>query len=162
MTIWWVKTRFPVELFKRYVAYTVSYPTGTENSGVKRWTERKADHSIRPTLRSENKGSLTSMPSIRLDIVCRHRGRSTVVEVTSWLPMAPLIVQSFQLTKLTNSIERSPWEANNRSARQEIPAFYGNKSSLMCSQEPVTGPCREPDESSPHLYILLLYNLFYF
>jgi hypothetical protein len=33
------------------------------------------------------------------------------------------------------------------------------KGSLQCSQEPVTGPCPETDESSPHLHILSLTSI---
>jgi hypothetical protein len=53
--------------------------------------------------------------------------------------------------------QSTSWEANSHSASQEIkkfPAFYGNWSSLLCSQEPATGPYPEPYESNPHLPIL--------
>jgi hypothetical protein len=33
--------------------------------------------------------------------------------------------------------------------------------SLQCSKEPSTGPYHEPDESSPHRPILLLYEPFF-
>jgi hypothetical protein len=32
--------------------------------------------------------------------------------------------------------------------------------SLLCSQDPATGPYPEPDKSSPQLSILFLYNSF--
>jgi len=49
------------------------------------------------------------------------------------------------------------WEANSRSARQEIPRLLLEpEGSLPCSQDPDTGPYPEPDEYSPHLPILLL------
>jgi hypothetical protein len=39
-----------------------------------------------------------------------------------------------------------------RSAKQVIPRFFmAHKGLLLCSQEPLTGPCPKPDESSPHL-----------
>jgi hypothetical protein len=51
----------------------------------------------------------------------------------------------------TNFLKQSPWEANSHWASQEIPShFKKHKGSLMCSQEPITGPHPEPDESSPH------------
>jgi hypothetical protein len=38
-------------------------------------------------------------------------------------------------------MEQSPsWEAESRSANQEIPALSGTEHSLPCSQEPATGP----------------------
>jgi hypothetical protein len=50
-------------------------------------------------------------------------------------------------------MEHSPsWEANSPSLSQEIPSILWNpEDSLPCSQEPITGPYPEPDESSPHL-----------
>jgi hypothetical protein len=51
-------------------------------------------------------------------------------------------------------MEQSPsWEANNQSASQDIPHqnFMELGGSLPCSQEPTTGPYREPDASSPDL-----------
>ena len=49
-------------------------------------------------------------------------------------------------------MEQSPSrEANRFSASQEIPQILWNpKVSLQYSQQPVTGPCPEPDQSSPH------------
>jgi len=44
--------------------------------------------------------------------------------------------------QLTNSMEQSSsWEANSRSAGQEIPRLLLN----MCLQEPATGPYSDPD-----------------
>jgi hypothetical protein len=39
-----------------------------------------------------------------------------------------------------------PWEADSHLASQEIDP----EGSLLCSQEHITGPYPEPDESSPH------------
>jgi hypothetical protein len=43
------------------------------------------------------------------------------------------------------------WEATSHSASQEIPTFYGPEGLLPCSQEPASGPCPKPDETTPHL-----------
>jgi hypothetical protein len=36
------------------------------------------------------------------------------------------------------------------------PPFMEPEGLLLCSQEPTTGPCPEPDESSPHFFTLFL------
>jgi hypothetical protein len=38
----------------------------------------------------------------------------------------------------------------------KFPAFHKPKDSFLCSENPVTGPCPEPDESSPHTPNLFL------
>jgi hypothetical protein len=37
-----------------------------------------------------------------------------------------------------------------------FPAFHKPKGSLLCLKNAVTGPCHEPDESSPHTPTLFL------
>jgi hypothetical protein len=49
------------------------------------------------------------------------------------------------------------WEADSRSVSQEIPRLMEPKDSVPCSQEPATGPCPEPDESTPHPPTLFYY-----
>jgi hypothetical protein len=39
---------------------------------------------------------------------------------------------------------------------KNFPTFYGTKGSLPCSQEPSTGPCLKPDQSSTYHSILSL------
>jgi hypothetical protein len=58
----------------------------------------------------------------------------------------------------SNSMEQSPSrEADSRSAQSRNSSPYmESEGLLLCSQEPVTGPCPEPDESSPHPHILFL------
>jgi hypothetical protein len=43
-----------------------------------------------------------------------------------------------------------PWEAGSCLAARKLPAFYGTKRFLPCSQKPAVGRCRDPAESSPH------------
>jgi hypothetical protein len=66
--------------------------------------------------------------------------------------------EQLQCKKLTNSMGQSPEyllaceQANRYSASQEIPPpFIETEGSLPCSQQPATGPCPEPDESSAQL-----------
>ena len=39
-------------------------------------------------------------------------------------------------------------------------AFYGTHNSLLCSQQPTTGPCYKPHESStyPDIHLFMIYN----
>lgn len=38
-------------------------------------------------------------------------------------------------------------------------AFYGTQNSLLCSQQPTTGPCHKPYESStyPDIHLFMIY-----
>jgi len=58
---------------------------------------------------------------------------------------------------LTNSTEQNPTsEANSHSNNQEMSLLFMKPlGSLPSSQEPVTGPSPDSDESSPQLPILL-------
>jgi hypothetical protein len=50
--------------------------------------------------------------------------------------------------------QNTSWEADSCSASQDIPCLMEPKGSLLFSQEPITSPYREPEESSLHLPIL--------
>jgi len=57
------------------------------------------------------------------------------------------------------SMEQSPyWEADRYSASPDIPDFRGTQRFITMSQEPITGPCSEPDEFNP-VHILTPYFL---
>jgi hypothetical protein len=56
--------------------------------------------------------------------------------------------------KIYNLMEQSPWEAKSQSVTK-IPPFMDPEGSLLCSQEPATGPYPEPDEYSPELPTIL-------
>jgi hypothetical protein len=52
--------------------------------------------------------------------------------------------------KYTNYIQQNPTsEANSHSANQEIPCLMVPRDSLLCSQEPTTGPYPGPHETNP-------------
>jgi hypothetical protein len=53
-------------------------------------------------------------------------------------------------------------EGNSSSAGQQISRLLGNETLLMLSQEPVTGPYPEQDESNlqPHIPFLIVPILF--
>jgi hypothetical protein len=54
----------------------------------------------------------------------------------------------FLYKNLTNYLELSPSrEVANCAATKE--RFMETEGSLLCSQEPSTGPCLEPDQSTP-------------
>jgi hypothetical protein len=48
------------------------------------------------------------------------------------------------------------WKANSRSADEQIPRLYKSEGLLPCPQEPSTGSCIEPDESTSHLHTLFI------
>jgi hypothetical protein len=50
---------------------------------------------------------------------------------------------------IINSVEDSPWEADNRSAGPEIPVFYRTRWFTAVFITAVTGAYPEPVESSP-------------
>jgi hypothetical protein len=53
--------------------------------------------------------------------------------------------------------QSTSWEANSRSASQGIPYILWNlDGSLLCVQQPATGPYSDSDESSPHPLNLFL------
>jgi hypothetical protein len=84
-----------------------------------------------------------------------------VASVVSWLPNARnaslllgrLNIRTILYAHFYNSVKHSPpWEANNRSASEEIfPTFMEPEGSLPYSQEPATCPYPEPDISNPPL-----------
>jgi hypothetical protein len=53
----------------------------------------------------------------------------------------------------TNCMKQShSWQANSRSSSKDIPPpFMESRGSLLCTQQPDTGPYPKPDASSPHL-----------
>jgi hypothetical protein len=60
-----------------------------------------------------------------------------------------------------NSMEQSPlWKTNNHSYSQEIPyPCMESDGPLWCSQQPASGPCPEPDASSPHICTVSLTSI---
>jgi hypothetical protein len=53
-------------------------------------------------------------------------------------------------------MEQSPGESDRYSTGHSSPHVMKTKRSLLCSQQPATDPCPEPDKSIPHLAILFL------
>jgi hypothetical protein len=53
------------------------------------------------------------------------------------------------------SVEQSSSpESESLSWSTNSPPFMEPELSFLCSEEPATGPCFQPDESSPHSYFL--------
>jgi len=72
------------------------------------------------------------------------------------------VLQTYHILWKCNSMEQSPsWEANSHLAGQEIPSlFIKVKGSLLCSQQPDTGPYPKPVKSTPHPPILCICDPF--
>jgi hypothetical protein len=56
------------------------------------------------------------------------------------------------VTDSTNSLDGAEsWEVNSTfSFSRDFPPFIESEGSLLCSQEPTTGPFPERNESNPH------------
>jgi hypothetical protein len=70
----------------------------------------------------------------------------------SFIAADPIYVSPLTIVFIEQLISRSP--------SQEYNALMEPKGSLLCLQGPITGPYPEPDESTPHLHTLFLWDPF--